>query len=104
MPLSDVRRPWQGGLASIVVGLGRDVAAPLNHLGPHNELEWVLYLGLFAVLLAVGFHVVRNADDAFPPVGKPHHGKTRQDQEGKSARGSQTPESDEWFDDRDAGS
>jgi hypothetical protein len=89
MPLSDVPRAWQGDLASIVVGLGRDVA-PLNHLGPHNPLEWVLYLGLFAVLLAVGVHVVRSGDDAFPPVGKPDHRKT-----------SQTPGSDEWSDDRD---
>jgi hypothetical protein len=103
MPLSDVRRPWQGGLASIVAGLGRDVA-PLNHLGPHNALEWALYLVLFALLVAVGVHVVRSGDDALPRVRKPHHDKTRRDQDAKSAGGSPAPQSDEWFDDHDAGS
>lgn len=72
-----------------MVGLGRDVV-PLNHHGPHNELEWVLYLGLFALLLAVGVHVVRSNGEAFPPVGKPDHRET-----------SQTPRSDEWSDDPD---
>jgi hypothetical protein len=100
MPLSDVRRPWQGGLASIVVGPGRDVA-PLNHLGPHNELEWFLYLGLFAVLLGVGVHVARSRDDALPRVRKPHHGKTRRDKEGESVGGSPASGSGGSFDDGD---
>jgi hypothetical protein len=103
MPLSDVRRSWHGGLASVVAGLSRD-APPLDHLGPHNVFEWALYLGLFALLVAVTVHVARNSEDALPRVHKPRHGKTRSDQAPKPAVGSPPPGADEGFRDRDAGS
>ena len=99
MPLSDDRRPWQGGLASLVVGLGRDVA-PLNHLAPHNALEWVLYLGATVVLLAVGLRVIGSADDALPRRRKPHEGKADRGRNGKSPGGPQKPGSDGQLDDR----
>ena len=103
MTLSDIRRAWQGGLASIVVGLGRD-AAPLDHLGPHNAFEWALYLGLFALVVAVGFRAVRSRDDTLPQVRRPRRRKPRPGHAPKLGVGPATPASDEWFDDGDPGS
>jgi hypothetical protein len=54
--------------------------------------------------VAVGVHVVRSGDDALPRVRKPRVGKTRRDHDGKSVGRLPAPGSDEWFDDRDAGS
>jgi hypothetical protein len=92
-------------LASIAVVPGRDVAA-LEHLGPHNALEWALYLGLFVLLVAAAVEVIRNSDGAIPRVRKPRNGKIRVDRERKSsgaspAPGSTAPDSDESFDGRD---
>jgi hypothetical protein len=103
MPLSDVRRPWQGGLASIAIGPGRGVA-PFNHLGPHNALEWALYVGLFVLLVVVALGVVRNNEGAVPRVRKPRHVKTRGDQKPGPGGGSTPSGSDELSDDRDPGS
>jgi hypothetical protein len=101
MPISEVRSPWRGGLAAIAVGLGRDVA-PVKHLGPHNALEWAVYLGLFALLVAVAVYVARIGDDALPRVHKPpRYGKSRPDRGAGSARGSSA--ASDGFDDRDAG-
>jgi hypothetical protein len=103
MLISEVRTPWRGGLAAIAVGLDREVT-PLNHLGPHNALEWAVYLSLFALLVAVVVHVMRAGDDALPRVHKPRNRKTRPDRAPNSARGSSaTSASDEWFDDRNPG-
>ena len=55
----EVRRPLESGLAAVVVGAGQD-AAPLDHLVPHNALEWALYLGVLAVIIAVLIHEWRN--------------------------------------------
>jgi hypothetical protein len=100
MLISEVRTPWRGGLAAIAVDLDREVT-PLNHLGPHNALEWAVYLSLFALLVAVAVHVMRAGDDALPRVHKPRNRKTRPDRAPRSADGSPAPTSDEWFDDRD---
>jgi len=87
MPLSDVRRAWQGGLASIAIGLGRGEPA-LNHLGPHNAIEWAMYLGLFALVVAVGWRVVHGRDESLPMVRKPRPGKARPNRAPRPAVGS----------------
>ena len=102
MPLSDVRRAWQGGLASIVIGPGHG-APSLDHLGPHNAIEWALYLGLFALVVAVGWHVAHNRDETLPLVRKPRPGKARPDQAPRPAVGSAALEPD-GLDDHDPGS
>ena len=102
MPLSDVRRAWQGGLASIVIGLGHGEPS-LDHLGPHNAIEWALYLGLFALVVAVGWHVAHNRDETLPLVRKPRPGKARPDQAPRPAVGSAALGPD-GLDDHDPGS
>lgn len=86
MPLSDIRRAWHGGLASIAIGLGHGEPA-LEHLGPHNAIEWAIYLGLFALVVAVGWRVTHGRDDTLPVVHKPRPGNTRPGE----ARPDQTP-------------
>jgi hypothetical protein len=103
MRLSDVRPARRGGLASIVVGLGHDVP-PVNHLGPHNAIEWALYVGLFAVLVGIVVRVARSRDDTLPRIQKPRRVKSRPDQAPKAAVGSAAPGPDEWLDDDDPGS
>jgi hypothetical protein len=66
MPMSDV----------IAFGAGRDI--PLDHLGPHNALEWVIYLGLIAIFAAVVVHEWRNRN-ALPGFRAPRRRKTRPD-------------------------
>jgi hypothetical protein len=102
MPLSDVRRAWQGGLASIVISPGHGEPS-LNHLGPHNALEWAIYLGLFALVVAVGWRVAHNPDETLPLVRKPRPGKARPDRTPRSAVGSAALGSD-GLDDQDPGS
>jgi hypothetical protein len=102
MPLSDVHRAWQGGLASIVIGLGHG-GPSLDHLGPHNAIEWAMYLGLFALVVAVGWRVAHNRDDTLPVVHKPRPGKARPDQAPRRAVGSAALGSD-GLDDQDPGS
>lgn len=34
---------------------------PLLHIGPHNLLEWIIYISLGVILVAVGVHTVRDA-------------------------------------------
>ena len=87
MPLSDVRRAWRGGLASIVIGLGHGEPS-LDHLGPHNAIEWALYLGLFALVVVVVWRVAHNPDDTLPLVRKPRPVKARPDQAARPAVGS----------------
>jgi hypothetical protein len=86
MPLSDVRRAWQGGLASIVIGVGHGETA-LNHLGPHNPIEWAMYLGLFALVVAVGWRLAHGRDETLPMVRKPRPGKARPNRASGSAGG-----------------
>jgi hypothetical protein len=102
MPLSDVRRAWQGGLASIVIGPGHG-APSLNHLGPHNALEWAIYLGLFALVVAVGWRIAHNPDDTLPVVRRRRPGKARPDQAPRPAVASAAPGS-EGLDDQAPGS
>jgi hypothetical protein len=107
--VSDVRS-WQGGRASIVVGLGH-AAAPLNHLGPHNDVETVLYLGLTVLLLAVVARMIRGSNDTLPRVTKPRRAKGGPGR--ASTPGGASPmsggassvseaEAEEWPDDPDA--
>lgn len=93
MPLSDVRRARQGGLASIAIGLGHGEPA-LNHLGPHNAIEWAMYLGLFALVVAVGWRVAHGRDETLPIVRKPRPGRARPDRSPRPAVGSATLGSD----------
>ncbi len=102
MPLSDVRRAWQGGLASIVIGPGHGEPS-LDHLGPHNALEWAIYLGLFALVVVVGWRVAHDHDNTLPLVRKPRPGKARPDQAPRAAVGSAALGS-EGLDDHDPGS
>lgn len=87
MPLSDVRRAWQGGLASIAIGLGHGHPA-LDHLGPHNPIEWAVYLGLFALVVAVGWRVAHSRDETLPVVHKPRRAKARPNRAPRPAAGS----------------
>jgi hypothetical protein len=103
MRLSDVRPARRGGLASIVVGLAHDVP-PVNHLGPHNAIEWALYLGLFALLVGIVVRVARSRDDTLPRIQKPRRVKARPDRAPKAAVGSAASRSDAWLDDDDRGS
>jgi hypothetical protein len=76
MPMRDVRRTWGRGLAAAAFGSGR--AAPLDHLGPHNALEWLVYLALLAIFAAVVVHEWRNRN-AIPGFRQPRRRKTRPD-------------------------
>ena len=62
--------------AVIAFGAGRDV--PLDHLGPHNALEWIIYLGLIAIFAAVVVHEWRNRN-AIPGFRAPRRRKPRPD-------------------------
>jgi hypothetical protein len=89
-------------LASIVISPGHGEPS-LNHLGPHNALEWAIYLGLFALVVAVGWRVAHNPDETLPLVRKPRPGKARPDRAPRSAVGSAALGSD-GLDDQDPGS
>jgi len=75
MPPSDPRSPLARGLTAVAVGGGRGVA-PLDHLGPHNALEWVVYLALLAIFAAVVVHEWRNRN-AIPGFRAPRRRKPR---------------------------
>jgi hypothetical protein len=62
------------GQAAIAIGIGRGPAAP-DHLGPHNALEWVIYLGHFAVIAAVVINEWRSLH-ALPDLPEPGQDKT----------------------------
>lgn len=68
MPISDLSKPSHG-LTAVAIGGGPGIA-PLDHLGPHNALEWVLYLALLAIFAAVVIHEWRNRN-AIPGFRKP---------------------------------
>ena len=68
-------RAGRVGQAAIAIGIGRGPASP-NHLGPHNALEWVVYLGLFAVIAAVVIYEWRSRN-VLPDLPEPRQGKTR---------------------------
>jgi hypothetical protein len=89
-------------LASIVIGPGHG-APSLDHLGPHNAIEWAIYLGLFALVVAVGWRVAHNRDETLPLVRKPRPGKARPDQAPRAAVGSAALGPD-GLDDHDPGS
>jgi hypothetical protein len=89
-------------LASIVIGPGHG-APSLDHLGPHNAIEWAIYLGLFALVVAVGWRVAHNRDETLPLVRKPRPGKARPDQAPRPAVGSAALGPD-GLDDHDPGS
>jgi hypothetical protein len=89
-------------LASIVIGLGRGEPA-LDHLGPHNAIEWAMYLGLFALVVAVGWRVTHGRDDTLPVVHKPRPGNARPDQAARPAVAPAAVGSD-GLDDQDPGS
>lgn len=101
MPMSEVQPLWGRGLAAIAVGPGREVT-PLNHLGPHNPLEWAVYLGLLALFVIVVVHEMRSRDD-LPPWHEGRDGEARPNEAPKSETGSSASGSNEWFDDRDTG-
>jgi hypothetical protein len=99
----EVRRPLDSGLAAIVVGAGRD-AAPLDHLVPHNALEWALYLGVLAVIVAVLIYEWRNRNrnrNAIPGLRVRRLRRTRPEPEPTAADGAAAPGPDDAVDDED---
>ena len=68
-------RAGRVGQAAIAIGISRGPASP-NHLGPHNALEWVVYLGLFAVIAAVVIYEWRSRN-VLPDLPEPRQATTR---------------------------
>jgi len=84
----------RAGQAAIAIGIG-DGLAPPDHVGPHNALEWVLYLGLFATIAAVVVYEWRSRN-VLPDLPEPRQGKTRRPHAPTS--GSPETRSDQSFD------
>jgi hypothetical protein len=95
----EVRRPLESGLAAVAVGAGHD-AAPLDHLVPHNALEWALYLGVLVVIVAVLIHEWRNRN-SIPGLRVRRPRKTRPDAAPTAADGAAAPAPDDSVDDDD---
>ena len=99
----EVRRPLNSGLAAVVVGAGPD-AAPLNHLVPHNALEWALYLGVLAVIVAVLIHEWRNRNrNSIPGLRVRRLRRTRPEPTPTAADEAAAPGPDDSVDDNDTG-
>jgi hypothetical protein len=97
----EVRRPLESGLAAVAVGAGHD-AAPLDHLVPHNALEWALYLGVLVVIVAVLIHEWRNRNrNAIPGLRLRRLRRTRPDPAPTAADGAAPPAPDDSVDDDD---
>ena len=97
----EVRRPLDSGLAAVVVGAGPD-AAPLDHLVPHNALEWALYLGVLAVIVAVLIYEWRNRNrNSIPGLRVRRLRRTRPDPAPTAADGAAPPAPDDTVDDED---
>jgi hypothetical protein len=80
--------------AAIAIGIGGGLAAP-HHLGPHNALEWVVYLGLFAVIAAVVIYEWRSRN-VLPDLPEPRQDETHRPH--ASTSGSPATRSDQSFD------
>ena len=97
----EVRRPLDSGLAAVVVGAGPD-AAPLDHLVPHNALEWALYVGVLAVIVAVLIYEWRNRNrNSIPGLRVRRLRRTRSDPAPTAADGAAPPAPDDTVDDED---
>ena len=99
----EVRRPLNSGLAAVVVGAGPD-AAPLDHLVPHNALEWALYVGVLAVIVAVLIYEWRNRNrNSIPGLRVRRLRRTRSDTASRATDGSAAPGANDSVDDEDSG-
>jgi hypothetical protein len=87
-------RAGRVGEAAIAIGVGGGLAPP-HHLGPHNALEWVVYLGLFAVIAAVVIYEWRSRN-VLPDLPEPRQDETHRPN--ASTSGSPATRSDQSFD------
>jgi hypothetical protein len=71
--MTEFRLSLQTGSAAIAIGPGREVWA-VNHLGPHNELEWAIYIGFIVVFGAL---IVREWRNRHTLPGFPERQATR---------------------------